>query len=213
MPGFQARESSSASGDPRRSIDRAARRQWVGQLDYCIAVLVPLIGEAKALRVSAQSIWRDGIDAAHDFGMSPLDQTVSVAQRGLHLINDLPADFAERLATSLDGNIVPLIDFTVYLRKLVAQAFHLSAQERDPTNRIEFLLLALFPTPLLLKFTFAPFVVFTPALQPLWVSQRTSIPNEPIAFRAHDHSSPSAMAFCSNARISLRAVSWAMRRA
>src|SRR6516225_3259469 len=173
--------------DTARSIDRAAGRQGIWQLDYCIAVLVPLIGEAKALRVSAQSIWRDGIDAAHHFGMSPLDQAVSVAQRGLHLINDLLADFAECLATSLDGNIVPLIDFTVYLRKLVAQAFHLSAQERDPTNRIEFLLLALFPTPLLLKFTFAPFGVFTPALQPPWISQRTAVSNEPIAFRAHDH--------------------------
>ena len=61
-------------GDPATSVDRASGRQGIWQLDYCIAVLVSLIGEAKALRVSAQSIWRYGIDAAHHFGMSPLDQ-------------------------------------------------------------------------------------------------------------------------------------------
>jgi hypothetical protein len=91
-------------------------------------------------------------------------------------------NFAERLATSLDGDVVPVIDFTAHLRKLAAQVFHFGTQERDFMNGIEFLLLALFPTPLLREFTFPPFGVFAPALQPLRVSQRTAVSNEPIVF-------------------------------
>src|SRR5262245_23631526 len=109
---------------------------------------------------------------------------MNIAHRGLRLSNDLLADFAERFAGSLNNHIVPLIDFTAYLRKFVAQVFHFGTQERDFTDRIEFLLLALLPTPLLLEFTFPPFAVFAPALQPLRISQRAAISNETIVFRA-----------------------------
>src|SRR5262245_35002925 len=101
-------------------------------MDHRIAVLFALVGEAKAFGIGTQSI------PAHDFSVTPLDQAEKLIMSVLHLIKDLPPNFAERLATSLDGDVVPVIDFTARLRKLAAQAFHFGAQERDFTDRIDF---------------------------------------------------------------------------